>query len=153
MLDLKFQIPDVRVVAHSNVIDQMKSYCQRHPDAQEACGVLLGRQYDHAFEITDFTRPQKTDLRTRASFQRERDGHVDQAVLKWKESNGLVGYLGEWHTHPEKVPTPSKTDLREMNILAKHNHSFIVLIILGTEMGCCTVIGNGNPAHLLRFTL
>ncbi|MDQ9172053.1 Mov34/MPN/PAD-1 family protein [Oxalobacteraceae bacterium R-40] len=153
MLDLTFHIPELRVLVYEEVIAQMKSFCQHCPGDPEACGILLGKQYDDAVEITNFTKPQLTDHRTRASFQRERAGHVQQAVHLWDESNGLVGYIGEWHTHPERIPTPSRTDLRETRILSKRNSSSVVLIILGTEMGCCTIVGSSNNAQLHRFKL
>ena len=28
----------------------------------------------------------------------------------WRKSKGTVNYLGEWHTHNESKPVPSKTD-------------------------------------------
>jgi integrative and conjugative element protein (TIGR02256 family) len=153
MLDLIFQNPEMRVVVHEEVIEQMKTFRQIRADAVEACGILLGRQYDQAIEVTDITTPQRTDMRTRVGFKRERKGHVDLAVSKWKESNGLIGYLGEWHTHPEHVPTPSLKDLHGMTILAKRNRMPILLIILGYDMGCCTIVQPGIKVPLHRFAL
>jgi len=31
-------------------------------------------------------------------------------LFRWKASEGTVRYLGEWHTHPENHPKPSRLD-------------------------------------------
>ena len=49
---------------------------------------------------------------------------VDDA---FKKSNGEWHYLGEWHTHPEDVPTPSMTDHSSWN---KHLKSDLPLILI-----------------------
>jgi integrative and conjugative element protein (TIGR02256 family) len=45
-------------------------------------------------------------------------------------------YIGDWHTHPESVPTPSNTDL--VNILecynqSKHDLRYFIMVIVGME--------------------
>jgi integrative and conjugative element protein (TIGR02256 family) len=37
--------------------------------------------------------------------------HQEQIDLAWKTSAGTSAYLGEWHTHPEDIPSPSFIDL------------------------------------------
>lgn len=39
-------------------------------------------------------------------------------MKRWKDSKGLVRYVGEWHTHPQNYPAPSSIDLTEWQILA-----------------------------------
>ncbi len=39
----------------------------------------------------------------------------------WKESNGERLYLGEWHTHPEDVPSPSRDDRTLLKNMLKHS--------------------------------
>ena len=33
--------------------------------------------------------------------------HKGLAERRWQESKGLVRYVGEWHTYPQDVPSPS----------------------------------------------
>tara|TARA_R110001599_G_scaffold159052_2_gene346337 strand:- start:145638 stop:146030 length:393 start_codon:yes stop_codon:yes gene_type:complete len=113
VLDLNFDQFSLRVIVHLDVIEQLKTFRQIKPKDVEACGLLLGRAYNHAIEVTAFTPPQVSDRRTRSSYSRKSKGHAEQAVNIWKHSSGLIGYLGEWHTHPEHNPLPSSKDLIE----------------------------------------
>src|SRR5579884_3498453 len=82
------------------------------PAAPEAGGVLLGRQIlgssdvviDHASE------PSLKDRRGRFWFRRARQPAQEIVDRAWRESGGVVNYLGEWHTHPEDDPSPSWVD-------------------------------------------
>ncbi|WP_174984164.1 Mov34/MPN/PAD-1 family protein [Pandoraea commovens] len=88
-------------------------YRQLKPSDKEAGGILLGRRRGRHFEITAATTPFPTDSRTRTSFLREPNGHQEEATEHWYSSGHEVGYLGEWHTHPERAPTPSHTDVSQ----------------------------------------
>jgi len=85
---------------------------QNEPHMAEAGGVLLGRHLrDGSAIIVDaITTPLLDDQRSRARFFRAQSRH--QAVIDeaWHASNGTCTYLGEWHTHPEPIPTPSTID-------------------------------------------
>src|SRR5690606_19284181 len=51
-------------------------------------------------------------------------------------SNGQMVYLGEWHTHPEPFPSPSRTDLKMIEGQFKINQlrtDFLILLIKGTR--------------------
>jgi integrative and conjugative element protein (TIGR02256 family) len=80
---------------------------------KEAGGLLLGRQILESDDlvIDDVSTPVRGDTRARMRFVRSKrhQRFVDEA---WAKSNGTRVYLGEWHTHPEGVPSPSSEDLR-----------------------------------------
>ncbi|WP_282059489.1 Mov34/MPN/PAD-1 family protein [Roseobacter litoralis] len=45
-------------------------------------------------------------------------------------------YFGDWHTHPQSVPTPSGTDLSSMaDLFSRSKHELIafLMVIVGTE--------------------
>jgi integrative and conjugative element protein (TIGR02256 family) len=49
--------------------------------------------------------------------------------------NGLH-FIGDWHTHPERIPTPSTSDvrsIREAVARSKHHLNGFVMLIAGTE--------------------
>jgi integrative and conjugative element protein (TIGR02256 family) len=56
-------------------------------------------------------------------------------MRRWKESKGLVRYIGEWHTHPQNHPTPSSIDLREWQQLAvdRHDGRPLLAVIVGCQ--------------------
>lgn len=45
-------------------------------------------------------------------------------------------FIGDWHTHPERIPTPSRSDIRSIRqavLRSKHHLNGFVLLIAGTE--------------------
>jgi integrative and conjugative element protein (TIGR02256 family) len=136
------------VVVHQNVIDDLKTYRQFEGKDVEACGVLLGYVYEKAIEIVTYTAPQPSDARTRSGYVRGLSGHVEEATTAWEKSNGLIGYLGEWHTHPELRPFPSNRDIAASRKIATMNSFPVTGMIIGYDYGCVFVIDQnhlGNP--------
>ena len=76
----------------------------------ESGGILLGYVREPHLEVLEATEPTCWDKRLRCFFDRSAQGHHDLAQSRWAESDGLVRYLGEWHTHPEDYPSPSLVD-------------------------------------------
>ena len=51
-------------------------------------------------------------------------------------------YIGEWHTHPESIPTPSQVDICSIVDsfnTAKRVLPFLIMMIVGTESNYCSV--------------
>jgi len=110
----------------------MRRYRQTAPFAPEAGGVLLGARRGPHFEIVETTAPQRADLRARSSFVRTGSVHRKLARRQWKRSGQLHGYLGEWHTHAEPLPTPSLVDRLGWHALFKQIRQPLIHLILGT---------------------
>nr|WP_317188058.1 Mov34/MPN/PAD-1 family protein [Acinetobacter gerneri] len=57
----------------------------------------------------------------------------------WNESKKFYNFQGLWHTHPEDVPTPSPTDLRDidtvLNGITNLNDPVLYLIIGRVKTG------------------
>lgn len=85
----------------------------------EAGGILLGHVRGKHLEVLEASEPTRQDRRLPYFFERMIHGHKSLADIRWQESNGLVRYIGEWHTHPQEVPSPSSIDLGEWELLAK----------------------------------
>jgi integrative and conjugative element protein (TIGR02256 family) len=90
----------------------MQLFVQHSIHAMEAGGVLLGRHLrDRSAIIVDaLTTPQPGDRRSHTRFHRARRHHQAAIDEAWRNSGGTCTYLGEWHTHPEQIPTPSDVD-------------------------------------------
>lgn len=87
---------------------------QLRDSAPEAGGIMLGRLIDGSLDVVvdQVVGPLPEDRRSRFTFfrpKKQAQQIVDQA---WNSSRGTKIYLGEWHTHPEDVPSPSSQDVR-----------------------------------------
>ena len=78
----------------------------------EAGGILIGRilEEDNNIIIDDVSEPMPTDRRKRTRFSRKTDGHQEYMNDAFEREKGCCFYLGEWHTHPERIPVPSSID-------------------------------------------
>lgn len=106
------------VYLHQQPLEVFSRYIQEGFDSKEAGGILLGHVRGEHLEIIEATEPSIWDRRFRFLFERMPYFHHRLAMKRWKDSNGLVRYVGEWHTHPQDHPIPSSIDLREWRTLA-----------------------------------
>ena len=90
----------------------MQGFIQYANSATEAGGVLLGRHLrdGSAIVVDTVTTPMVGDRRARTRFHRAQQRHQAAINAAWAASEATCTYLGEWHTHPEPVPTPSLID-------------------------------------------
>ena len=115
-----WKVPETEQLVYLNQqpLDVFSRYIQEGVDSKEAGGILLGHVRGEHLEITEATEPSFWDRRFRFLFERMPYFHHWLAMKRWRESKGLVRYVGEWHTHPQNHPAPSSIDLREWQILA-----------------------------------
>ena len=132
-----FQIENKgRVKISPEVIEKTFKYVQDSDEKLEGGGVLLGRFLVNSKNIIvdKVTEPMAGDIRKRNFFKRGEETHQKIINEEWEISNGRCNYLGEWHTHAEKYPTPSNIDLIEWK-KKLHNDVFssryLYFIILG----------------------
>ena len=112
----------------------MQSYEQHARGSLEAGGFLLGRYLRRGYDLVvdEVTVPQPDDVRSRFGFERNA-GHqrfVDEA---WNRTGGTCCWLGDWHTHAEPVPTPSRVDMNNwrMQVSSARNGEAIFFVIVG----------------------
>lgn len=98
----------------------------------ESGGVLVGERRGPHFLITHLTMPMPTDTRRPLSIRRSPKGHVDFIERLVKESKGRLSYCGEWHTHPQRHPSPSGTDIDTWIRLNRELNIPLIHIIAGT---------------------
>jgi integrative and conjugative element protein (TIGR02256 family) len=102
-----------RLVTLADVVAQELARFTISPESsREAGGILLGHYRGPHVEILRCTNPMPKDQRTRFGFVRQDKGHQEIATREWLESRGSINFVGEWHTHPERHPTPSWIDRR-----------------------------------------
>lgn len=104
----------------------------------EVGGILFGRISEIRKKIII---EQAEPIRGRRCFSLAyiRDSKKAQKAINalWKETQGEMNYIGEWHTHPNISPTPSQRDKRtivELTMEKKSNYfPYTILLIMGKE--------------------
>ena len=103
--------------------------------------MLLGRHLRDrsAFVVDTATTPLPGDRRSRTRFHHAQRRHQAIIDAAWRESEGTCIYLGEWHTHPEPVPTPSPLDVRDWKRRLHDDHYteplfFVIIGTVGTSV-------------------
>lgn len=91
----------------------------------------MGYRRGSHLHVIGATAPMAKDQRSRFSFDRFDSKHQEVAVKHWVESNKRCDYLGEWHTHPQKMPAPSWTDEREWRKLLSRTPGALIFWIEG----------------------
>ena len=77
---------------------------------RETGGFLLGLRRGESIEVSEFTPQSTQDQADASSFERIDPDHQRRATKAWVRANGLVGLIGDWHTHPFGAGTPSSAD-------------------------------------------
>lgn len=97
----------------SVALSRMLEFQQFEAHQPEAGGVLLGRHLLGCRDVVidEVTSPMPGDLREPLAFHRSQGEHQQVMDERWRSSEGTCLYLGEWHTHPEPWPRPSRIDL------------------------------------------
>jgi len=123
----------------SNAISCMLAFVQDTRCKAEAGGVLIGRYIRESPDIVidEVTVPMAGDRKRRFSFWRSRQPHQQVLDQSWLESGGTSTYLGEWHTHPENIPIPSDTDIKNWQARLKKDifsGDTLFFIIIGIKI-------------------
>lgn len=142
---------EARLSISRDILNQFNTFEQRRGEF-ESGGILLGK-YDlqsRTYYISQITTPNKSDGAGFSFFIRNKKAAQKQINKAWKKSKGIVNYLGEWHTHCCKYPTPSYTDLNFIKQLvddktSPYKHFF--MIIVGQDKNLCAIVSKSNSAE------
>jgi integrative and conjugative element protein (TIGR02256 family) len=158
-----FNLPNHKKLKISfEVIELMFSYAQDSFVTLESGGILIGRILESTsdYVIDVASTPMLKDIQARSSFKRDEEAHQEFFDKHWVLQEGRCFYLGEWHTHPEKVPRPSQIDVRGWKELLNagiQDQMTLFFIIVGTQQliiwqGC--IVGGrvriARLGHILR---
>jgi integrative and conjugative element protein (TIGR02256 family) len=96
---------------------------------RETGGILLGHRegrdvhVERAIAVPDKRASGRTYVRSHDAAQKL----LDEALRD--ENTELLGWVGEWHTHPE-ASGPSPRDLRELSRLAREDGQAVAVVVL-----------------------
>ena len=107
---------DRKIKFCNNILQVIQKYVQSERKSYEAGGILIGRENcGNSNLIIEFiTEPMTADQRSRSRFLRKDKRHLDFFKKLYEENEGVYGYMGEWHTHPENIPQYSFIDRRAL---------------------------------------
>lgn len=102
--NLKLEIPN-------DICKELLKFKQQS-NMNESGGILLGKKNleSYTYTLTTISTPSPTDKSTLTSFIRKKKNAQKILDHEWNKSNGIVNYLGEWHTHSVMHPSPSLQD-------------------------------------------
>lgn len=123
----------MKVLVPHKILKSLQHENLRIAGTHEVGGVLLGYRRGEDIEIVNATFPSNGDKSSRNKFERLSRHHQLVAMKFWKASQKKIDWVGEWHTHPEKTPTPSTIDIKSWRQLVSRHGSPMSFIILGYD--------------------
>ena len=133
-----------KMLIEEQVWETILRFRQTGNAATEAGGILLGYRRGTHLHVVDATIPHAADRRSRFRFSRAKESHQHIALQRWKETYGTVDYLGEWHTHPEEMPSPSSIDSSEWRRIYEQRPVPMLFVILGWSSHVWIGVGSGS---------
>lgn len=145
------RISENKVTIDKNELDKMKNLIQSDP-LIETGGVLAGKMKDDGnFIITQCSEPGPNAKKSASRFEKDVDYCQKFLDELYKESDGEIVYLGEWHSHPSDDNTPSVTDLKSLAEISTQSEYLTdkpIMIIFSNEGSPrCTI----HPAGKLFY--
>lgn len=129
--------PIKSILIEDTVINDMHEFQQLRISLPEACGILMGERRginQQYLILKHISTPQPTDIRQPYYYHRQTDGHQEILNHYHKVSNGAIQYIGEWHTHPQKIAKPSLTDyMAWIQTCSFFSNTVLVFYIVGNE--------------------
>ncbi len=123
----------VTVLLEDCVLSHFSKYRQISDSGLEAGGQLYIRKGSdrNIFSICCATGPKKKDKRGWSFFFPNRQLENLEIGKYYKKG---FDFVGDWHTHPEDKPIPSKTDIKSVRdrfFKSIHSLDYFVMIIVG----------------------
>lgn len=116
------------VLFDKEVLAKLIKSTRRHAPI-EAGGLLLGYRKNRYLHVIEATTPFQWDRQSRIAFIRSSKAHRIRALRLWRKSGKLVDWLGEWHSHPGFLATPSGIDYRNWKRITGHRKAPMVFPI------------------------
>ena len=114
-----------------HVLVHLYGNAQRKCWSREAGGQLFASIKNNRWVVAKATGPRPTDLRSRFSFRADRKAEKAEILSLFQEG---LHYVGDWHTHPQDVPSPSHTDICNITDTvqaSEHSLPGFLMIIVG----------------------
>ncbi len=133
---VKMNLPNHNVVdILTPVFDEICKWSQDSEEKPESGGYIVGYQHVKTGNISleAASHPYCMDVKNRVRFDIRDPRH--RLFLKMAEKKKSY-YMGVWHTHPQRIPTPSSIDWNDWQktlLLDKTASQYVFFIIAGTQ--------------------
>ncbi len=122
-----------KLILTDQVIEFFGRFRQHSLNQTEAGGQLFARITEKSVIVEAVTGPHRKDHRRRFYFFPSQTRLRSEIKRFFKKG---LHYVGDWHTHPQKFPSPSPLDIDSMKrcfCKSKHELEHFVLIIVGQK--------------------
>lgn len=133
-MPLTYALPDGRgyLVLEEHVVSHLVAHRQQGWRSTEAGGQLFGVfEGNEIWRVQEATGPRATDWRTLFGFVPDRAAEQNEIAERYLHG---LHFMGDWHTHRQKLPSPSSTDLNSMRDMVRrsaHGLDGFMLIVVG----------------------
>lgn len=157
---LSVQRGDWRVVWDTAVLETVRAL-RGAALPRETGGVLVGyidQMAKTIFVVNALSAPADS-VESAGSFTRGVDGLRDSITQMGRRTGGIVGYVGEWHSHPDRISTkPSVDDIRQLTFVAaflREDGDPAVMLVVGEDderfvVGEIVPIGTSSALELVE---
>lgn len=102
----------------------------------ETGGILLGQSNGETMTLSVVIGPGPSATHGRFSFDPDQRWQVAEVAAAWRGSSGPLEYLGDWHTHPNGRPHPSKLDIEALRTIREAADARVarpIMLIVGAR--------------------
>lgn len=144
-LTVEYPIGDSgQVLVFSDEVLEHFARCRQLRSHQTEAGGQLFATFDGArIRVVEATGPRRTDTRSRTSYLPDR--RAEQREIDTRHERDRH-YVGDWHTHPEDIPTASSRDAESISeSVAKSTHTLHAFVLV--------IVGRADAPHGLSVSL
>lgn len=147
---MRSALPELKLTAQA--ADRLHA-AARESRRRERGGILVGYRSTAGLVVED-ALPVVDELASHQRYVR-RSAHAGEVLTRYLQNqhDGMIGYIGEWHTHPLPVP-PSTTDHASMAMIALRNTDCVALLVAALQRDLRSVsyyaLASEPSRHALR---
>lgn len=130
-LQFKSERSDARIIFAPAVLQHFDLHRQQGKQKTEVGGQLFAALSAMEMSVQRATGPGTLDKRGWSWFIPNRQSQNAEIKRLFRER---LHFVGDWHTHPERVPSPSSIDLQSMAecfAQSRHQLTSFVMVIVG----------------------
>lgn len=144
---MNYKISNLKIIIKEQVVDDIRKYYWLNIK-YETGGILLGK-FNRESKSIEISEIYELKINFFSKVLYKRCAKKAQKIIdkRWKETQGTINYIGEWHTHPNMLALPSKVDinsLKEINEKVKKILPCTILMIAGKDEKISLIVQNGN---------
>lgn len=144
--------PQEHLVFSEAALKRLERHRQRYVLSREAGGQLFASFTRDSILIEIATGPYRSDRRERYRFDPD-PVRTQQDIDRYFPHR--LHFVGNWHTHPQKVPSPSSTDIANAHqrfLQSDHSLTAFVVVVVGTAtfpLGLYVSLLDGTTENVL----